>query len=1068
MTRGLLLVFTLALLAVSAQDAAAQARRVTGRVTNAETAAPMSGVQVLVKGTSVMSITDANGNYVIDVPAAGSVLVFGSLGFRAVEMPIRSEVVNAALASDVIALDALVVTAMGITQRERAIGTSVQTVRSEQLVQAREANLVSALAGRAAGVDVRSTGTQGGSARVVIRGASSIQGNNQPLFVVDGVPIDNSMCQGARCITGGAGAGGNQGSVDYGNAAQDINPNDIESITILKGPNAAALYGSRAANGAIVITTRSGRGAMRPGGEITFSQNVSFETPLRLPSYQNVFGQGSRGEFSYVDGKGGGLHDGTDESWGPPLDGRSICQFNSPGAGSSACQGMPWIARPNNIRDFFNTGRTLTTHGAFAAANEAANIRISVTNVDQDGMYPEMKINRLTTALNAGAQLATRVRADGSVQYIRSEGNNRPGVGYLGTNPMQQFIWFGRQVDMSALRSYRNEDGTLFNWNHQYFGNPFFMAKENRNEDQRDRIIGNVGVAYQFTPWLSARVSTGTDWYEDYRKRTYAHGNIGLAFAQRGGLYEQQIYRQETGHNLLVSANRTLAPDLTLSVNAGAARGISDARFHNVGTNQLVVPGVYNFANAVATPPPVHELRKKRINSLYGQAQFGYRNLLFVDVTGRNDWSSTLPEDHNSYFYPSISTSVVVSDLVPSLQNTPLAFAKLRGSWARVGNDADPYQTGLVYSSATAWGGSPNFTVPNALPNTGLKPEETTSIEFGTDLRFFRDRLGLDITYYSAETTNQILPVQVSATSGYTSRVINAGTMTNRGIELLATVTPVRTSGGFQWDVTANYARNRNEVKELYDGLETLVLGSYWSLNVEARQGQPYGVLWGRKYVRDPQGRIVVGANGLPINLNTNPNGILGNYNPDWSGSLSNSFRYRNLDVSFMLDTQQGGHVFSVTQYFGTYAGVLPETLEGRCGGPNLPACATHGFMVPNSVQRQIAGNDTTYIANSTRVSAEEYWHNFFGLQEPFVLDASFVKLREVRIGYAVPARIADRLRLSSMSVSLVGRNLWLNTPMPHIDPEVAFDASNVQGLEFGSLPSARSFGIFVAVTPRS
>jgi outer membrane receptor protein involved in Fe transport len=624
---------------------------------------------------------------------------------------------------------------------------------------------------------------------------------------------------------------------------------------------------------------------------------------------------------------------------------------------------------------------------------------------------------------------------------------------------MQQFVWFGRQVDMQALRNYRNDDGTLFNWNHQYFGNPFFMAKENRNQDQRDRIIGNVGVAYQFTPWLGARLTTGTDWYEDYRTRTYAHGNIGLAFAQRGGLYEQQLYRQETGHNLIVTANRDLTPDISVTANVGAGRATSDARFHDVGTNQLLVPGVYNFSNAVSTPPPGHELRQRRINSLYGQAQFGYRNVWFVDVTGRNDWSSTLPAGNNSYFYPSISSSLVVSDLFPALQSSPLSFAKLRASWARVGNDAEPYLTSLVYSSATAWGPSPNFTVPNRLPNLDLKPEETNAIEFGTDLRFFGDRLGLDVTYYSAETTNQILPVQVSATSGYTSRVINAGTMTNRGIELLASVTPVRTQGGFQWDVAANYSRNRNEVKELYEGLETLVLGSYWSLNVEAREGEPYGVLWGRQYVRDSQGRIVVGANGRPINLNTNPNGILGNYNPDWTGSLSNSFRYRNLDFSVLFDTQQGGNVFSVTQYFGAYAGVLPETLEGRCGGPNLPPCDTHGYLLPNSVYE-----DGT--PNTTRVSAEEYWHGMFGLQEPFVLDASFIKLREVRLGYGIPASITDRLRVSNMHVSVVGRNLWLSTSMPHIDPEVSFDASNVQGLEFGSLPSARSIGFHLTVTP--
>jgi TonB-linked SusC/RagA family outer membrane protein len=1050
--RKLLLVFTLAFLGLSAQDALAQTRRITGQVTNAETRAPMAGAQVQVRGTAIGTLTDATGNFVLtNVPAGATALVVTSIGFRQAEAAIDGNVVNIALQPAAVQMEGLVVTAMGITQRERAIGTSVQSVSAEAITQAREPNIISALSGKAAGVDIRSTGTQGGSARVVIRGASSITGNNQPLFIVDGMPIDNS----APRITGGAGAGTAAGSVDYGNAAQDINPNDIESITILKGPNAAALYGSRAANGAIVITTKSGKAAAgRRGGLISVSQNVSFETPLRLPDYQNEFGQGLNGQFRYVDGRGGGLNDGVDESWGPRMDGRMVCQFNSPGVGTESCQATPWVAHPNNVRDFFETGRSLTTNASFAAASDNANVRLSVTNMDVDGMYPETRLKRLTTALNGGAELVDRLNIDGSVQYIRSEGNNRPGVGYLGTNPMQQFVWFGRQVDMQALRSYRNADGSLFNWNHQYFGNPFFMAQENRNDDQRDRIIGNVGLAYQFAPWLSARLTSGTDWYEDVRTRTYAHGNIGLAFAQAGGLYENQIYRQETNHNFILSANRELTSDITFSANAGAGRRIADGRFNNMGANALTVPGVYNFSNAASTPTISNSIERKRVNSLYGQAQFGFRNFWFVDVTGRNDWSSTLPEAHNSYFYPSISSSLVVSDLVPGLQGSPLSFAKLRASWARVGNDADPYQTAVTFSAATPWGGSPNFTVPNRLPNLDLKPEETNSVELGADLRLFGDRLGVDFTWYNQETTNQILPVQVSSTSGYSSRVINAGNMRNRGIELLTTLTPVRTQD-FQWDVTTNYSRNRNLVVDLADELETLVLGEYWSLQIQARKGEPYGTIWGRQFVRDDAGNIVVGANGRPLNLNTNPQGILGNYNPDWSGSLTNALRFRNLDFSFMFDTQQGGKVFSVTQMFGTYAGVLPETLAGR-GYDGVDSMLVEGVQIVNGQS----------VPNTTRTTAQAYWRGMFGLQEPFVLDASFIKLREARVGYAMPATLTQRMGISNAHISLVGRNLWLNTPMPHIDPEVSFDASNVQGLEFGSLPSARSIGFHLTVTP--
>jgi TonB-linked SusC/RagA family outer membrane protein len=1055
----------------SAPVEAQQVGSVMGTIRDEAMQRPVTGVQVTVTGTRLMGVTNEQGTFLIhNVPAGMHELRATLLGYGPATVSVTVPAGGTAtaeirLAVSAIALDALVVTALGITQRERAIATSVQSVNAAELAQAREPNLVSALAGRAAGVDVRSTGTQGGSARIVIRGAGSLTGNNQPLFIVDGVPIDNS----APRITGFAGSvtTGSAGSVDYGNAAADINPNDIESLTILKGPNAAALYGSRAANGAIVITTKSGRSALgRAAGIVSVSQNVSFETPLRLPNYQNEYGQGLHREFWYVDGRGGGTQDGVDESWGPPLDGRLVCQFNSPRDAQGNCVATPWVASPDNVRDFFETGRSLTTNVAFAAATDRANARMSITNMDVNGMYPETRLRQLTTALNGGVTVMDRLGVRGTVQYIRSEGENRPGVGYLGTNPMQQFVWFGRQVDMNALRNYHPDPsahGTvmglnqhnIFNWNHQYFGNPFFMARENRNSDQRDRIIGNLSFSYELAPWLTAQLNSGTDWYEDFRERTYAHGNIGLGFALQGGLYQNQIYRQETNHNLLLSANRMLTPDVSLSTNVGGGRRISTGRFHYMGSNQLTVPGVYNFSNSAAAPWYDESLERKRIESVYGQAQFGYRDFWFVDVTGRNDWSSTLPAGNNSYFYPSVSTSLVVSEVVPALQGSPLSFAKLRASWARVGNDADPYQTMVTFAPGATWGGAPNFTVPGRLPNLNLMPEETNSIEVGTDLRFLRDRLAIDFTYYDAATTNQILPVQVSSASGYTSRMVNAGKLRNKGIELMATAVPVRTTRGFEWTVTANFARNRNMVEELTDGSDALVLGDYWSLLIQARQGHPYGAIFGRQYVRDSQGNIVVGANGRPLNLNTNPQGVLGNYNPDWSGSLSNGFRYGGLDFSFMLDTQRGGNLFSVTQMFGNYAGVLEETLEGRGYG------GRDSLLIAGV---RVVGGDT--VTNTVRTTAQDYHRGMFGLHEAFVMDASFVKLREVRLGYMVPASFTQRLRLSSVHLSLVGRNLWLSTPIPHIDPETSFDASNVQGLEFGALPSARSIGFFFTVRP--
>lgn len=1055
---GLALGF-LALAIPSAQIEAQEGGTITGVVQDAG-GQGMWGVQISLSETRLGGLSDTQGRYrITGIPAGEYTVQMQMLGYETVTRDVtvvsgETVVLDVTLEQRAVALEGLVVTALGISRQERAIGSAVQSVQAEQLQQARETNIVSALAGRAAGLQVRSTGTQGGSARVVIRGANSFTGENQPLFVVDGVPIDNSSPR----LTGGAGGGTQAGAVDYGNAASDINPNDIESITVLKGPNAAALYGSRAANGAIVITTKTGRSAQgRPGGVINVSQNVTVETPLRLPDYQNVYGQGRRGEFSFVDGRGGGLFDGVDESWGPPMDGRLICQFDSPRDAAGNCQPTPWVSHPNNVSDFFETGRTLTTNVSFAAATENTDVRLSVTNMDMDGMYPEMSLGQLTTAISGGASLMENLTVNGSAQYIRREGRNQPGVGYLGTNPMQQFIWFGRQVDTDALRNPgRLEDGRVFNWNHNYFGNPFFMAQENNNQHDRNRIIGNVGATYQLQPWMNARLSVGTDWYEDLRIRQYAHGNIGLGFAQRGGLYQQKASRQETNVDFVLSGAGQLTDEFSLSATAGTGRRTNWIRRDEMGTNQLNVPGVFNFSNAAATPTFVNVLQEQQINSIYGQAQIGFRDVVYVDVTGRNDWSSTLPAGNNSYFYPSVSGSLIFSEVIPALQDGPLSFGKLRASWARVGNDAAPYLTNVVFGSAAPWGGSPNFSVPAQLPSVDLRPEQTTSVEFGADLRFFRERVGLDLTYYSSESRDQIVPVQISATSGYTSRVMNAGLMTNRGFEARGTFTPLERPNGLRWDVAVNYGKNTNEVVELAEDLETLVLGSYWSLQVQARRGEPYGALFGRQFVRDDQGRIVVGSNGIPLNTNQNPMGVVGNYNPDWNGSITNTFRYRNLDVSFMLDTQQGGDVFSVTQYFGTYAGVLVETLDGRCFGE--ADCAANGLL--------FEGVHADGTPNTTRVSAEAFWPAHFGLHEPFVLDASFTKLREVRLGYTLPSNLTNLLRVSNASVALVGRNLWLSTNMPHIDPEVSFDASNVQGLEFGSLPSARSFGFHLNLTP--
>ena len=1033
---------------LSAQEPAV----VTGRVTNAQGAAE-NAVTVRINALTIGTTTAADGTYRLVIPAARltrsgpHTITASRVGLatqsRTVTLtPGASLTQNFQLGAQALGLEGLVVTALGITREERAISTSVQTVQGEDLNQARETNIVNALSGKVSGVQVTNAGPQGGSSRIVIRGSNSITGNNQPLFVVDGIPIDNS----APRLDG-------YGGVDYGNAAQDINPNDIESVSVLKGPNAAALYGSRAANGAIIITTKSGAGRTRGLG-ITANSNVSFETPLRLPRYQNEYGQGLYGEFEYVDGNYGGVEDGTDESWGPVLDGTVRNQWFGEG---------PWRANPDNVRSFFETGRTVNTNASIATSGENANVRFSVSNLNQDGMYPGFGLERTTVALNGGANISKRLRTNASVQYINSDGHNRPGVGYDGDNPMLQFVWFGRQNDIGQLRQAYEQgrkNGQMVNWNYSYHSNPYWIALENVNTDSRDRVIGSGNATYNFTDWLSATLRSGTDFYEDRRKRTYAAGTIGLDYVgERGAYGEDVLFRQETNSDFLLNADRDFSDNLSFNASVGASR--RDARFNSnrAFVGNLSIPGIYNLGNAAQKPDVFDYSERKRVNSVLGQAQVGFKDYAFLDVTGRNDWSSTLPDGNNSFFYPSVSGSVVFSDAFPNLPSA-LSFGKVRASWARVGNDTDPYRLALYYNAIDPFNSVPGFATSNDIPNPNLKPEQTESVELGTELRFFNNRVGLDLTYYDRKSRDQIIGVPVSPTSGFQRHFLNAGTMSNRGIDLGLNLTPVKLANSFQWDIRANYNKNRNRVDELAEGVEALVLGNYWGLNVEARRGEEFGTLFGAPYLRNEAGEMIL-RGGLPQADPTRR--VLGNYNPDFVASLGTSVRYRGLDLSVLFDGRRGGDIFSVTNMFGQYAGVLEETAKGRCsydepvGG--MPVCDANTGIV-------LKGVNADGTPNTSFVTAQDYWASLYNLHEAHIIDGSFVKLREVQLGYSLSESFSRRMGVTGLSLSLTGRNLALWSNAKHIDPETAFDASNAQGLEFGQLPSARSIGFNIVVTP--
>jgi len=1021
---------------------AQESAQVRGHVTG-EGGTPLPAVTVLVAGTNMGATTGEDGAYTITVPAGrvtGQAVTITArrIGYKAVSASVTLTAGvtthDFRLTPTVTALEGVVVTALGIQRDKRSLGVAQTSVNASELTAAREPNIVNALSGKVPGVEITSDGPPGGSSRIVIRGENSITGNNQPLFVVNGIPIDNSSSTNSGF-----------GGFDFGNAASDINPDDIESISILSGANAAALYGARAANGAIVITTKTGKGTQGMG--IKASQNLTFETPLRLPEFQDVYGQGSGGQFAYKDGKGGGINDNVNRSWGPKMDGRPIVQWWSNG------QPAPWVPSPNNVADFFNTGRTSTTNVSVTAANPRADLRISATDLDQKSIYPTNTLERLNLSVNAGTQITPKLSTRANVQYVQDRNQNRPQTGYTANSAIFNImIWGGRQRDDAHMKNYINPDGTQNGPNHTTTNNPYWDVYADPNADRRDRVIGSGDVTYKFANWLTGMARTGTDWHRDWRKQEYANGNIGVDYAG-GAFFEQNIYIRETNSDFLLTAEPKPLGKLSTTFNFGGNRRDNGSQQYNDGTPHLVIPGTFNIGNSAVTPQVSSFESARQTNSLYGQAQLSWHDYLFLDATGRNDWSSTLPKGNNSYFYPSLSSSFVFTDAIPALHfGKLLSYGKLRASWAAVGNDADPYQLSVTYAAGTPFGSVPRFSVPDRVPNANLKPERTKSWETGAELRFFDDRVSFDGSYYNKLTQDQIIPAQITPAIGFTSAVVNAGSLRNHGIEGQLNVTPIK-HGSFQWDVTANYARNRSEVVSLYKGLQTVVLGTYWGLSVEARQNQPYGTLYGNPYLRDDQGRLIT-LKGLPQIDPTQR--VLGHYSPDWIGGLQNKFHLGAWDFSFLFDTKQGGSIFSTTKMFGEESGVLKSSLRGRENGETL---AEGGGLI-------VDGVNADGSPNTTKVTAQAYFNALFQNHEANIVSATFTKLREVRLNYAVRPSIASKFRVSAMNVAFVGRNLWLHAAAPDIDPETAFDNSNVQGIEFIGVPSTKSVGFSINVTP--
>jgi TonB-linked SusC/RagA family outer membrane protein len=1050
---------------------------ITGRVINAKTQEPIQGASVLVDATQLGTITNEQGTYSLTVPAGrtGSVnLTSRLIGYRAMRQPVTLTggrvTTDFALTSQPAQLSEVVVTALSQQREKATISTSQQTVSAEQLTNTQAPNLISAMSGKVSGLQISNSGNMGGSSRIVIRGAGSILGNNQPLFILDGMPISNQDFSTASA----------SGGRDYGSAIADLNMDDVASLTVLKGPNAAALYGSRASNGAIVITTKNGRNMLR-GTKLSFTSRATADQPSIFPSYQNGYGQGFGGEFNYVDGQGGGVNDGADESWGPKLDGRTTgCVYKTDASGNyvlpltydttRGCdqfngKAQPWIAHPDNISSFFRTGSTLSNNLNVATSSDNAGARLSLTKDDVRGIVPNTSLAKLGGTFSANATLWEKLTVGGNMQYVQNSAKNRPENGYTEGNPFMTFTWFGRQVDVAALKDkyfntaspYGFADGSLYNWNDNYHRNPYWQYNDNPAQDSRDRVIAQANATYDFAPWLTGLVRSSVDSYRFTSEQDFAKGNIDNASASwNGGFTNGNDRGRESNFEGLLTAKKSWS-HVDLTTNFGGNRRRNDRYLASYQTAGILVEGIYNLSNAAITPTYLNSEAHRAINSSYGSAVMTLNRVLTIEATGRKDWSSTLPKENASYFYPSVSGSLLVSDLFPALTNNGmLSYLKLRGSWTRVGSDADPYQLLTTYiGNSNKFGGLGQYSLSNASANANLKPERTTGQEGGVEFSLYDDKLTFDGTIYNKVTRDQIINLTVAPATGFTSTVINAGQITNKGFEASATVRPITSRTGFSWSSTFNYLKNKNMVDELGPSQSSLTIASQWSAQIQARVGQPYGVLWGQTWQRDSVTGKLLTVGGLPIGSGSSKLSILGNVNPDWTGGWANEFRYKSWALNSLLDIRRGGQNFSVGNWWGMYAGILESTLKGREVDWNNPGLVVDGI------------DKATGKQNTTVVTAEDYGHNIYPVQQAAVFNTGFVKLREVRLSWEVPSRVAARANLSQMNLSFVGRNLMTWTDFPNYDPENASSAGNsAQGFDMGAMPSARSFGINVSVTP--
>ncbi|MBM1105634.1 SusC/RagA family TonB-linked outer membrane protein [Aurantibacter crassamenti] len=1050
---------------------------VEGTVTD-ENGLPLIGASIVEKATTNGVTTDFDGNFSISVSDTDAILVISYVGFATKELQLNGQSnVQITLLEDSAKLDEVVVTALGISRDEKSVGYSVTQVG--ELEKTGAYNVANALSGKVAGVNIsQSASGVGGSSKVIIRGNNSLVGNGQPLYVVDGIPLNNDVRDEAI----------KWGGTDYGDGISSINQDDIKSISVLKGPNAASLYGQRGSNGVILITTKSGKA--RRGIGVSINSAFSVGDAAILPDFQNTYGQGLNGDFTHLRADDGTIYSMTDAiaggftgipkasagrnrltrgSWGAP--------FNNELYEDQFGNVLPYVAQPNTFQEYFETQITQNNTVSLTGGNEDVTYFSSFSNFKVDGYVPTNEIKRNTFNLRVNAQVTPKLKLDAKINYSIQTGVNRPQLSDAAANPAYLLVSQPRSIAAESLADYTwtaeqltgalgvgsraipgNEKTYATNGS---TANQYWTINNTRNSDKRDRILASLNLNYDFAKNISLNLRGGTDSYT-FQRHEYRAIGTRITSDQRGDIVE--VVDRVNDNNFEALATFKLNPISDFNIEFSAGTSLQSKFFRRVGSTgqRFKVPDLYIIQNTEQVTP-IYDLVESEIQSVYGLAQMSYKNYLYVDITGRNDWSSTLAKDNNSFFYPSVSASVVVSDAL-NISSPFLTFLKLRGSVAQAGNSGDPYQLTGAYSVASnSFVGRPTATFSQTIVDPNLKNELTTSYEFGADLNLFQNRLGFNFTYYSASTENQIVSVPVSETTNYNNYRFNSGEITNKGLEALVTATPIELESGFSWETSFSFAKNKNQVVTLADGVESFLLGDDRGVSVLAIPGEAFGELYGTSFawLKDDAGNILIDPlSGLPLKTDDKSPHRIGNALPDWTGGFSNTFRYKNLSLSALVDIRQGGQIYSQSLREEIIYGTTNKTVEGRDG-----TYVADGVIA----EKNVAGEwVSTGVRNAQQVNAQDYWNVVAStkedvISEEMLQDASYISMREMTIAYQLPQKILSKTPFENIGISIYGRNLfYFERHTDGFAPEAsAFNVNNSSvGLESTALPLLRTFGI--------